>query len=186
MKIEVLYFEGCPNHLPAVELMREVAAELGIGADIQEVEVTDQAEAERLRFLGSPTIQVNGIDVEPEARLRLLGPALATATIGPGTYECQPEDAPAIQTLSTRAFLVTSENVSADVETITRVIFEGEAFIGIPGGGAAMAEEVPALSVTGSSRQHGLDPRPRRRGVKVNPYLEPTPKNRRARIAISC
>ncbi len=70
MKLQVLYFEGCPNHPPAVELMREVAAELGIDAAVEVVEVKDQAEAERLRFLGSPTLRVDGVDVEPEARTR--------------------------------------------------------------------------------------------------------------------
>ncbi len=70
MKIKVLYFKGCPNHRPAVELVRTVAAELGVDAEIAEVEVTDQADAQRLRFLGSPTIQVEGVDIEPEARTR--------------------------------------------------------------------------------------------------------------------
>ena len=70
MKVNVLYFAGCPHHKPAVGLVREVAAELGLEAELAEVEVNSQADAERLRFLGSPTIQVDGIDVEPAARDR--------------------------------------------------------------------------------------------------------------------
>lgn len=70
MKVEVLYFEGCPNHEPAVRLAREVVHELGLGAPVEEVEITSPEDAERLRFLGSPTILVDGVDVEPGARSR--------------------------------------------------------------------------------------------------------------------
>ena len=68
--IEVLYFDGCPNLEPTVALARDVAAELGIAAGIREVEIRDEADAERLRFLGSPTVRVNGIDIDPEAVAR--------------------------------------------------------------------------------------------------------------------
>ena len=68
--IEVLYFEGCPNVEPTVALARDVAAELGIAAEIREVEVRDEADAKRLRFLGSPTVRVNGVDIDPEAVAR--------------------------------------------------------------------------------------------------------------------
>lgn len=68
--VRVLFFEGCPGHRPAVESVRRVAAELGLPVRVEEVEVRDPADAERLRFLGSPTVQVNGFDVEPAARGR--------------------------------------------------------------------------------------------------------------------
>ena len=70
LQVDVLYFEGCPNHLPVVELVKQVAADVGLDVEVIQTEVLDQAEAQRLRFLGSPTIQVNGIDVAPEARVR--------------------------------------------------------------------------------------------------------------------
>ena len=65
--IEVLYFEGCPNHESAVDLAREVLGELGLATEIQEIEVSSAEDAERLRFLGSPSIRVNGSDIEPGA-----------------------------------------------------------------------------------------------------------------------
>jgi hypothetical protein len=68
MKIEVLYFEGCPNHLPAMEMVREVLDSLGRVDDIHEVEVRTQAQAETIRFVGSPSIRINGSDIEPWAR----------------------------------------------------------------------------------------------------------------------
>ena len=68
MNIQVLYFEGCPNHEPTVSLVREVVANWELNAQVEEIEVNTQADAERLRFLGSPTVQVNGVDIEPSAR----------------------------------------------------------------------------------------------------------------------
>jgi len=68
MKIEILYFEGCPNHRPAAERVQAVLREEGITAEVAEVSVADEAAARLLGFLGSPTIRVNGLDVEPAAR----------------------------------------------------------------------------------------------------------------------
>ena len=61
MKVEVLYFEGCPNYLPAVERLRTVLREEGLtAAELAEIEVKDESAAEALKFFGSPTIRVNG------------------------------------------------------------------------------------------------------------------------------
>jgi len=68
MKIEVLYFDGCPNHRPAIALVHQVLREVGVSAKVVEVNVPDAATAEAGRFLGSPTIRVDGLDVEPGAR----------------------------------------------------------------------------------------------------------------------
>jgi hypothetical protein len=68
MKIEVLYFEGCPNHGPARERIEEVLREEGIPAQVSEVNIRDASTAAEIAFLGSPSIRVNGLDVEQEAR----------------------------------------------------------------------------------------------------------------------
>jgi hypothetical protein len=65
--VEVLFFEGCPNHVPTVQLAREVAAALGVAAEVREVAVETAEDAEALRFLGSPSVRVNGRDIEPDA-----------------------------------------------------------------------------------------------------------------------
>ena len=70
MRIRVLYFEGCPNHPLALELVRRVVADLGVDADIEAVEIRGPGEVKDLRFLGSPTIQVDGHDIEPGAENR--------------------------------------------------------------------------------------------------------------------
>jgi hypothetical protein len=70
MQIEVLYFENCPNHLPTVERIRTVMREEGCRADLREVLVPDVATALRVNFLGSPSVRVNGVDIEPAAKGR--------------------------------------------------------------------------------------------------------------------
>ena len=69
-RVEILYFDGCPNHEPARALVERVAAALRLEPVIELVEVADPDTAADLRFLGSPTIRVNGRDVEPGAEKR--------------------------------------------------------------------------------------------------------------------
>ena len=68
MKVEVLYFKGCPNHEPAVEQVRKALQNEGLPILVNEVEITDPAMAQKFGFLGSPSIRIDGIDVEPGAR----------------------------------------------------------------------------------------------------------------------
>jgi hypothetical protein len=68
MKIEVLYFAGCPNYLPAVDRLRAVLAGEGLPVELIEIEVKDASAAKALKFLGSPTIRVNGLDIEAGLR----------------------------------------------------------------------------------------------------------------------
>jgi hypothetical protein len=74
-KILFLYWEGCPSHPDARRLLDEVLAEKGLTATVEEVEVLTDEDAARLRFPGSPTIQVNGVDIDPEGAA-LMGTAL--------------------------------------------------------------------------------------------------------------
>jgi hypothetical protein len=63
--IEVLCVHDCPHCAGAVALVERVRAELGIDAELRTGVVGDRAAAERARFPGSPTIRVDGRDVEP-------------------------------------------------------------------------------------------------------------------------
>jgi hypothetical protein len=65
--VEILYFDGCPNHEGALALVERVAGELGLEPEIRLVNVPDLETADRVRFLGSPTVRVGGRDVEPGA-----------------------------------------------------------------------------------------------------------------------
>jgi hypothetical protein len=68
--VEILYFDGCPNHHSAIALVERLSRELGIEPNLQLVKVPDQQTAQRLRFLGSPTIRVGGVDVDPQTEHR--------------------------------------------------------------------------------------------------------------------
>ena len=68
MTIEILYFPDCPNYLPAVEHVQEALREEHTSAAIKYVQVLDAAKAAATGFLGSPTVRINGIDIEPSAR----------------------------------------------------------------------------------------------------------------------
>jgi DNA-binding transcriptional MerR regulator len=84
MKIEWLYFEGCPNHLPAMKVLREILDPLCREEQIHEVDVRTQAEAEAIRFVDSPSIRINGSDIEPWARTaREFGLSCRTYLDGP-------------------------------------------------------------------------------------------------------
>jgi hypothetical protein len=69
-QVEILYFEGCPNHEPARALVEQVATQLGIRPRVVLVLVPEAEAATSLRFLGSPTVRVDGRDVEPGAEER--------------------------------------------------------------------------------------------------------------------
>ena len=64
-KVELLWFAGCPNHLEARELLEDVITDVAPGTPIEEVEASDAAVAAALKFPGSPTIRVDGRDVDP-------------------------------------------------------------------------------------------------------------------------
>ncbi len=68
IRISVLYLIGCPNREPACALVEKLLAELDLTADLQMEAVNNVEAAHRCRFLGSPTIQVNGVDIEPTRR----------------------------------------------------------------------------------------------------------------------
>ena len=70
MTIEVLYFDGCPNHERLLECLPRLLEREGIDAQLVLRKVVDAAHAERERFLGSPTIRVEGRDVDPGAARR--------------------------------------------------------------------------------------------------------------------
>ena len=67
MRVELLYFEDCPNWRRTHALLERLIAELDVNADVVSVQINDTEEAARRRFLGSPTVRVDGNDVEPGA-----------------------------------------------------------------------------------------------------------------------
>lgn len=68
MHVRVVYFEGCPNAQPAEELVHEIAHDIVIPVTAELVRVSNGDETRRERMHGSPTVQVNGLDVSPALR----------------------------------------------------------------------------------------------------------------------
>jgi hypothetical protein len=67
VRIEILYFDGCPNHDQLLEHLPRLLEREGIDAEITLHNVPDAEHAHRERFLGSPTIRVGGRDIDPGA-----------------------------------------------------------------------------------------------------------------------
>lgn len=64
-RVELLWFRDCPNHEAARRLLHEVIAEVAPGTAVADIDASDPEVAARLRFPGSPTIRVDGRDVDP-------------------------------------------------------------------------------------------------------------------------
>jgi hypothetical protein len=65
--IEVLYFEGCPNYEALVLRLPKLLDRVRVKAEMKLRQVESEEDARRARFLGSPTVRVDGRDVEPHA-----------------------------------------------------------------------------------------------------------------------
>src|SRR5205823_5296338 len=70
MLIEVLYIPGCCNHRRAVERVRLLLSSEDADLPVVEVPVNDEVAARSLQFPGSPTVRINGRDVEPSPQAR--------------------------------------------------------------------------------------------------------------------
>ena len=70
MRIELLYFDGCQSYERFLPRLPELVTDAGLADDVElrRVESPEAAVAER--FLGSPTVRVDGVDVEPGAEER--------------------------------------------------------------------------------------------------------------------
>jgi arsenate reductase len=75
VRVDVLVFDGCPHAEAAIQLAHTVAERLGPGITVERVDVNTPEKAAELGFLGSPSIRVNGVDIEGKA--------------GPGRLSCR-------------------------------------------------------------------------------------------------
>jgi hypothetical protein len=69
--VELLYFVGCPAYRRARERTLRAMAEAGLKAHLTMTRVRSDREAAALAFPGSPTVRVNGNDVDPEGAARM-------------------------------------------------------------------------------------------------------------------
>ncbi len=68
MKIELLYFMDCPSWQNGLKNLKTVLQTEELDASVVLVEVKDNDDAARLKFLGSPSFQIEGRDLWPEDR----------------------------------------------------------------------------------------------------------------------
>ena len=67
VRIEVLSIKGCQVTPPTIDLVKTTAEEMGVSYDIVETVVETPSQAARYKFIGSPTVRVDGEDIDPTA-----------------------------------------------------------------------------------------------------------------------
>ena len=70
MRIELLYFDGCPSYRTLLPRLEKLVHETGVRDGVELLRVNSEQQAVKERFLGSPTVRVDGADVEPGADAR--------------------------------------------------------------------------------------------------------------------
>jgi hypothetical protein len=68
--IELLLSPGCPATEETMKMVEAVLDELGLKVNVSEVVVKTSQEARDSRFLGSPSIRLDGKDIEPGSENR--------------------------------------------------------------------------------------------------------------------
>ena len=64
--VEIFYFATCPGWIATRDALAALVREHGlVDVDVRHIAVEDDAAAQRLRFLGSPSVRVDGVDIEP-------------------------------------------------------------------------------------------------------------------------
>ncbi len=70
--VKVLSLKGCQATPPTIERVESVAKELNIDIELHMVVIETAEQAQENRFIGSPTVQINGLEMEPALRKREL------------------------------------------------------------------------------------------------------------------
>lgn len=68
MEIKVVHLDGCSATPLTISLIEKVAKDLDVKVKLESIVVKTTEEAQELRHVGSPTVQINGLDIDPGAR----------------------------------------------------------------------------------------------------------------------
>ena len=68
IKVEVLFSDGCLRTPLTIDRVHEVSQKLGVTIDLTTVQIDTLDEIMEWNFIGSPTVRVNGVDIDPSAR----------------------------------------------------------------------------------------------------------------------
>lgn len=71
MRVEILMSPGCGHGQRTMQLVGDILREAGLGAVVETTVVATEADAARLAFPGSPTVRVDGIDIDPVPPVRV-------------------------------------------------------------------------------------------------------------------
>ena len=66
IKIEFLYWEDCPSHGTAWDRLQAILKEKGLQAQASRVQIQTEEDARKWNFCGSPTLRINGVDIDPK------------------------------------------------------------------------------------------------------------------------
>ena len=92
--VEVLWWEGCPSTPEALADVRQAMAELGLDPDAIKVrEIATDEDADREEFPGSPTVRIDGRDVQPPEDGEPVGLTCRVYRLRDGRYSPTPDPA---------------------------------------------------------------------------------------------
>lgn len=66
--IKVYSLEGCADTPATVERVKKIASDLNLEIKVSQIEVSSAEEVDHHQFPGSPTVRINGVDIEPDMR----------------------------------------------------------------------------------------------------------------------
>ena len=93
-QVELLFWDGCPSHPQALADLRAAMAGLGLDPDavvVREVDTDQRAEDDQ--FVGSPTIRIDGEDVDPPPDDEPIGLSCRVYRLGDGRISPTPDPA---------------------------------------------------------------------------------------------
>jgi len=74
MKIELLYLMDCPYCLKTKKILRDVIKDLGLDTEIEEILIDSHNKVKKHKFVGSPTVRINGKDIQETVTKQLCKP----------------------------------------------------------------------------------------------------------------
>ena len=126
-RVEVLYVDNCPHHEELLPRLRQLLVDHDRVADLVTTLVESDDDARRLRFLGSPTVRVNGRDVDPAAAGRSgFGLQCRLYRAADGTVSATPSDTMIMDALVDLSPAATAARAirAGDLATVRRLLDE--------------------------------------------------------------
>ncbi len=68
MNVKIISLEKCGATPQTISMVEDAAAEMGLTITLEHIVVKTVQEAAEFRHIGSPTVQINGLDIETGAR----------------------------------------------------------------------------------------------------------------------